>query len=282
MRDGDDGTATDRADDGSATRDDAWVREVLRLTRRARTLDDGPARRARDVGRDAAEGSDPSSDRTDVQEIRRERDAIAERHGYGVRLRDADDVLVCYPLDWLDDGTVDLDSVEDLDRAVEVSLGGGSDDVADVRDANDAVVEPVLEEADDAVGYDAAAFAEYCENHHRARLGEVSRTQVERFLEEYYPRNVWPPDGAEDRVEEALRRVLDRAGRDDLVDWLERRDGIDGDGAEAGAADAPGGDGGGDGGAPEDPRGDGRGDGGQSGDGPSGPGSSGDGTATSS
>lgn len=217
------GGAQDGDGTPAASPDDAWVREVLRLTRRARTLDsadvDSGTRVEDDVDAhegDGMEGGSPTR-------LRSERDAIAERHGYGVNVRETDDVLVCYPLDWLDGDTVDPSAVEDTDRAVEVPLAGGGDDVEAVREANDAVLDPVLDERDDAVAYNAAAFAEYCENHHRCRIGDVAAEDVAWFLEEYYPRNVWPPDGAEDRVEEALRAVFVRADREDLVAWLERR-----------------------------------------------------------
>lgn len=221
-----DGGAQD-GDGAPAAPDDAWVREVLRLTRRARTLEATDAevgRRTPEVGEidapagDGAEGENAAT-------LRRKRDGIAERHGYGVNVRETDDVLVCYPLDWLDGDTVDPSAVEDTDRAVEVPLAGGGDDVEAVREANDAVLDPVLDERDDAVAYNAAAFAEYCENHHRCRIGDVAAEDVAWFLEEYYPRNVWPPDGAEDHVEEALERLFVRVDRDDLVDWLDRRDG---------------------------------------------------------
>ena len=149
-------------------------------------------------------------------EARRRRDALAEEHGYNARLRD-DGVLVLHPKDWLDeDGVVDMEAF-DADDAYEVPLDG--EGYEDARSSNDTLLGGFeeMEVTEEADVFNARAFAEFCENHHATAVENVSEEHVREFLEEYYVRNVWASDEAEDSVEESLRLLLREAGRDDLL-----------------------------------------------------------------
>jgi hypothetical protein len=169
----------------------SWVDEAARLSRVALSGDD--------VMREDA---------------RTERDELAAEHGYEARVRE-DRVLVLHPAGWLDeDGVVDMDAF-DADEAYEVPLDGGGYDEA--RAYNDTLLEEFEEDASEADVFNARAFAEFCENHHATAVKNVSEEHVHEFIDDYYVRNVWASEEAEERVEESLRLLLREAGRDDLL-----------------------------------------------------------------
>ncbi|OYR67462.1 hypothetical protein DJ71_21710, partial [Halorubrum sp. E3] len=88
------------------------VDEAERLTRLARE----------------AESAEPTPEiEQAADQYRERRDALAAEYGYTARVRDEDDALVLYPDEWMEEGTVQLDRVEDTDRAVEVLLSGPGD-----------------------------------------------------------------------------------------------------------------------------------------------------------
>jgi len=170
-----------------------WVNEAARLTRVALSGGDGMG-----------------------DEARTRRDEVAAEHGYEARVRE-DGTLVLHPADWLDeDGVVDMERF-DADEAYEVPLDGEGYD--DARAANDALLDGFREEKEvtEADVFNARAFAEFCENHHATAVENVGEEHVREFLDEYYVRNVWASEEAEERVEESLRLLLSEAGRDDLV-----------------------------------------------------------------
>jgi len=128
MADRDEGPENARPDDGRTAGDATWdaapadgdpplpvdvVTRAVTLTRRLRQAVDDEDR--------AAFGA--------------ERDRLLADHGYVARVREdaAGETLVLYPDEWVDDGVVRVDRVEDTGRAVERSLSGvGSDDWDDV------------------------------------------------------------------------------------------------------------------------------------------------------
>jgi hypothetical protein len=149
-------------------------------------------------------------------DAREERNDLVSERGYDARLRD-DGVLVLYPADWIDeDGVVDMEAF-DADEAYEVPLDGGGFD--DAREKNEALLDEFVEEVDDSVAFNAREFAEFCENHHAVAVEDASQKHVDRFVNDYYVRNVWTNDEVEERVEEALGALLREAGRDELADY---------------------------------------------------------------
>jgi hypothetical protein len=184
-------TAENTDTDAEAALPDAVIDRAETLTRRARR----------------------SEDDREASAYRDERDELLSGHDYTARVRDEDAVLVLYPSGWMADGTVQLDRVDDVDRGIEIPLDGPGADAEwdDIDRHNREIAETVAAEHGDVHGANAAAFAEYMSNHH-AKLVE-STTEAERteFLQEYYPRNVWPTDEQRAVVSESVRLVVESA-----------------------------------------------------------------------
>jgi hypothetical protein len=207
MADRDEGPENARPDDGrtagDATRDAApadgdpplpvdVVTRAVTLTRRLRQAVDDEDR--------AAFGA--------------ERDRLLADHGYVARVREdaAGETLVLYPDEWVDDGVVRVDRVEDPGRAVERSLSGvGSDDWDDVAAHNRRIADRVADVHGDPHGATAHAYADFMSNHYAKRLEAASPAERREFREEYLPRNGWPTEAQREAVEESLRRIEETA-----------------------------------------------------------------------
>jgi hypothetical protein len=150
-------------------------------------------RHARTTGEEAA-----------ADRYRRERASLLDAYGYTSRVRDADDTLVLHPGDWLEDGTVRLDRIDDTDAAVEIPLAGSSDDWAAVEAHNRRVVEAVAAEHGGAHAGAVSALADYAGNHHERRIEDLTAIQLDRFRTEYVPRNTWLTDEQRAVLEEAV------------------------------------------------------------------------------
>ncbi|MCD2198555.1 MULTISPECIES: DUF7108 domain-containing protein [unclassified Halobacterium] len=178
---------------------DDVVDEAERLTRLARdAVDDAAAEAYRD-----------------------RRESLLAEHGFVPRLRERDDTLVCYPGEWLgDDGRVQLDDVEDTDRAAEVSLSGPGEqgDYEEAAARNEQLVERVRERHGDVHGDNAAAFAEFMNNYYARSMDTADDREREEFLAEYFPRNAWPTDEQQERVEESLALIFEVAADDERDD----------------------------------------------------------------
>jgi len=159
---------------------------------------------------------------TDEAEAAAYREERAERlaaHGYDCRVREEGETsatLVCYPAAWLDDGTADLDAVEDTDRAVEVSLAGPGDPEAfdDVAEHNRAVAREVRERHGDVHGENAAALAAFASNHYAKEIEALAARELQEFAEEFFPRNAFPSDAQERALDASLNRVYDVLDRE--------------------------------------------------------------------
>ena len=141
---------------------------------------------------------------------REERAGLLAEHGYVSRVREDDtgETLVLYPEEWIDDGVVRVDRIEDTDRAVERSLSGvGSADWETVEAHNRAVAERVRAEHGEVHGGNAHAFADFMSNHYAKRVEAATPDEREEFREEYLPRNAWPTEAQREAVERSLRLV---------------------------------------------------------------------------
>jgi hypothetical protein len=151
-------------------------------------------------------------DDAEAEAYRERRDELLAEEGFTARVRSEDtrDVLVCHPEEWLEDGVVRTDRVDDLDRAAEIALSGPGDpdEWEDVQAHNHAVASTVRERHGDAHGENAAAFADFMSNHYAKPLEEATPEEVEQFVGDYYVRNVWPSEAAEAVVEESVQRTL--------------------------------------------------------------------------
>ena len=146
----------------------------------------------------------------------RERRRVLSEYGFRARVREDEtgDVLVCYPVEWVDDGTIQPDRVEDISRGVERQLSGvGDDSWETVNSHNQTIVAEIEHEHGPTHAANAAALAEFAGNHYKKRIGELSNAELEVFLTEYYPRNVWPTDDQKAVVEESVQLVIERTER---------------------------------------------------------------------
>ncbi len=150
------------------------------------------------LARAVAEGTSDASDRLE---------AHVAAYGFSYRIREDQEgpMLVCYPASWVVDGVLDHSAIDSLADAIERPLYPISPDSWAVVDAhNRAVAEAVATSYGNAHGDNAAAFAAYMSNHHARRVGVATPADVETFLTDYYPRNVWPGAKARTVVEESV------------------------------------------------------------------------------
>lgn len=155
-------------------------------------------------------------DENERDAYRSERDDLLADHGYAARVREDDTgaTLVCYPDAWTDDdGVVQLDAVEDTDRAVERSLSGtGSDEDWNAIDAhNSEIARRVRDRHGDVHGANAEAFATFVSNHYAKPVEKATAAERREFLTEYFPRNAWPTAEQEAAVERSLELVDEAA-----------------------------------------------------------------------
>lgn len=175
------------------------VEEAERLTRLAR----------------ATERRDDDAAEEEATVYREQRDALAADHEYDTRLREADDTLVLYPEEWLVDGVVQIDRIEETDRAVELSLSGPGDPEhwEAIAEHNEALVAAMADDAPQHEG-NARALVAFASNHYAKPVEELGAEAVREFLEEYYPRNAWPSETEASLVEESVEKVFEAAGAD--------------------------------------------------------------------
>ncbi|MFA1610558.1 DUF7108 domain-containing protein [Halobellus rubicundus] len=171
--------------DGDAEVPDDVVEEAERLTRLA---DEAAVEDAAEAYRDR-------------------RDDLVADHDFTARVRDEDDTLVLYPEEWVEDGTVQFDRIDDTDRAVEVSLSGpdhGAEWDA-IEERNEAIVDAIEAAHGPDHAANVRAFADFMGNHYLKAVDDATRDEREEFLTEYYPRNAWPSKKQESIVAESVR-----------------------------------------------------------------------------
>jgi hypothetical protein len=177
------------------------VRErATRLTRHARTTDDEAAR-----GRYLTE-----------------RESLLAEYGYTARVRETDATLVLHPVDWLEEGTVRPDRIQDTDAALEIPLGGPDEDWAVVDRHNRRVVDRVAEEHGEPHAANVDALADYAGNHHEKRIEHLGEREVERFVSDYVVRNAWPTEEQLAVLEESVAIARDVARGLEASDVSER------------------------------------------------------------
>jgi len=146
---------------------------------------------------------------------RRERAELLDGHAYEVRVREGDtgETLVLYPEEWVENGTVQVDRIDDTDRAIErpVSGPGSGADWEAVDSHNRAVAARVRERHGEVHGETAAAFAAFMSNHYAKPIEKSTPGEREEFRAEYFPRNAWPSEKQRDLVAESVRLTLDAA-----------------------------------------------------------------------
>jgi hypothetical protein len=153
-----------------------------------------------------------ASERAEAEAYREARSELLAEHGYEARVReDGRDTLVCYPAEWVVDGTVRPDRVEDVDRGTERPLEGpgAAAEWDTVDEHNREVAAAVAERHGETHGANARALADFASNHYAKPIEDLSGDERAEFLEEYFPRNAFPTDDQRAVVEESLRLVFE-------------------------------------------------------------------------
>jgi len=154
-------------------------------------------------------------DDAEAEAYRERRAELVDEFDYAARVRHDDEAtLVCYPQEWLEDGVVQMDRIEDTDRAVEIPLSGPGDpdEWRAVDRHNRELVEQVREDHGEVHGRNATAFADFAGNHYAKPVESLTETEMEEFLDEYFPRNAWPSEEQTEVVERSLELVYETAG----------------------------------------------------------------------
>lgn len=143
------------------------------------------------------------------------RSKLLAPHEYEARVRtdDTGSTLILYPTEWLDDGTAQIERIEDTDRAVERSLSGPGtgDDWEAIDEHNRRIAATVGERHGDVHGETAADFAEFISNHYAKRIEEATKDERREFRTEYFPRNAWPTDEQRERLDRSMELVFETA-----------------------------------------------------------------------
>lgn len=159
-----------------------------------------------------------TSDPNEAAAYRSDRDQQLAEYGYTARIRSEEsrEVLVLYPDDWMQNGTAQLDAIEDTSRAVERVLTGPGEETTydDVMAHNQRLVDAVEDEAGPVHAANAAAFATYMANHYVRPMESASDAELEEFRSEYYPRNAWPTAEQRAVLTESLAYVFAAAERE--------------------------------------------------------------------
>jgi hypothetical protein len=168
--------------------------------------------RAETLARRARNGVDPA----EADAYREDIDDLLAGRDFDWRVREDDDgdVLVVHPAEWVEDGRIRVELIEDTDRAVEVPLDapGDPDDWDAVEAHNREVARAVREEHGAVHGANADAFADFMSNHYARPVESAGARELQEFLSEYFPRNAWPTAGQKDAVKHSLALVFDAAG----------------------------------------------------------------------
>ena len=174
-------------------------------------LPDEAVERAERLTRLAREAVDDA----EADAYRAERAELLDEYGFTARIReeDAGETLVLHPAEWVEDGTIKVERIEDTSRAVEISLSGPGDpdDWNDVDERNRAVAARVRELHGDVHGENAAAFADFMSNHYARPVESANREEIDEFLTEYFPRNAWPTEKQRAVVGESVELLFEVA-----------------------------------------------------------------------
>ena len=153
---------------------------------------------------------------------RADRDAQLDAHDFAARVREDDtgETLVLHPEEWVDDGTIRPERVDDTDRAIELSLSGtdSPDDWQAVDDHNRELVERVRETHGDEHAAVVDALADFASNHYAKPIEALSAAELREFDVDYVTRNAWLDDAALAVLEESVRSALD-AAKERVPDW---------------------------------------------------------------
>jgi len=143
------------------------------------------------------------------------REELLSEYDFTARVREEDPgaTLVCHPAEWVTDGTVRIEAIEDTGRAFEIPLEGPADpDDWEAVDAhNRELVAELREQEGEIHAETAAAFADFIANHYAKRVEAATEDEVSEFLTEYFPRNAWPTDEQREKAARSVRLLRELA-----------------------------------------------------------------------
>lgn len=141
---------------------------------------------------------------------RKQRATLLDKYDYTARFREADETLVLYPTDWVENGTVHPQRIDDTSRAVEVPLvaTAGEDQFSAVEAHNSELVAAVESEHGPVHGANARAFADFLGNHYLIRVETATADHLTEFITEYYLRNAWPSKKQRAEIETSLQYLF--------------------------------------------------------------------------
>jgi hypothetical protein len=138
-------------------------------------------------------------------------DILAE-HGYEARVRTGDtgETLILHPKEWIDEGTAQLDRIDDTNRAIERSLSGPGtgENWAEIDEHNQKIAAMVGERHGEIHGETATAFAAFMSNHYSKTIEEATPAEREEFKTEYFPRNAWPTDEQREQLDRSMQLIF--------------------------------------------------------------------------
>ncbi|WP_436930338.1 DUF7108 family protein [Halosimplex halobium] len=160
------------------------------------------AERLTKLAREAAVDAEAAAYRSD-------RDERLADHDYTARVREDEtrDVLVLHPEEWVEDGEIRTERIEEIDRGIEIPLSGPGegDDWAEIDEYNREVVADVRAEHGDDHAANVAALADFMGNHYAKPVHDATADELEEFLADYYKRNAWPTAAQREVVEKSVR-----------------------------------------------------------------------------
>ncbi len=160
----------------------------------------------------AREAVDPD----EASAYREHRGELLSEHDFTARVReeDAAETLVLHPEEWTEDGTIRLERVEDVERAVEIRISGPADpdDWGAVEQHNRSIAARVRESHGDVHGDNAEAFADFMGNHYAKPVEAATPDERREFLTNYFVRNAWPSEEQKEAIAQSLELVSEAAG----------------------------------------------------------------------
>ncbi|WP_226479432.1 DUF7108 family protein [Natrinema amylolyticum] len=154
-------------------------------------------------------------DENEIEAYEDRRDELLDDHDFTARIRDddGDDVLVCHPEEWHEDGVIRTDRIEDIDRAVEIPLEGTEDpdDWESVDEYNRDLVAAVREAHGDVHGDNAALLADFAGNHYAKPMDSLTSDELAEFGTDYVVRNAWPSEKQQEMIAESVKLVFETA-----------------------------------------------------------------------
>ncbi len=160
-------------------------------------------------------------DERELQVYRERRGDILDEYEYRARIRDEERaVLVLYPEEWVEDGTVRPEHIEDIDRGIERPLEGVGDGSWEAVESHNSELVKAVHRAHGPVhGANVRALADFAGNHYLKPIEDLTGEELTQFLEEYYPRNAWPSKDQRSVVETSIEYAFELSEEGGMPVW---------------------------------------------------------------